>query len=106
MGRRAVEAAPLAVVFLFAMPRPKSYKKSVAYEWHPVKPDFDNLQKSALDALKGIVYTDDSQIVSARALKVTVPSGGKAALYVVFHRCGDAADEVTEFFDTYNRQEG
>lgn len=103
MPRRAVHIGPLAVRFLFAMPRLPSYPKSLVHTWHAVKPDIDNLEKAALDAVKGVVYNDDSQIVEARALKVTVPSGGKAALYVAFLLCGEASDEVTDFFDHFNR---
>lgn len=33
------------------------------------KPDVDNYVKSAMDALKGIVWTDDSQVVSLMAVK-------------------------------------
>lgn len=103
MPRRATQIGPLSVSMLFAMPRLKSNPKSEVYTWHAIKPDVDNIKKAVLDAAKNIVYNDDSQIVIARALKVTVPSGVKAALYVVFSLCGEAQHEVTEFFDHFNR---
>jgi Holliday junction resolvase RusA-like endonuclease len=34
------------------------------------KPDLDNLAKSVLDALNGVIYQDDSQIVSLHMTKV------------------------------------
>ena len=34
-----------------------------------VKPDFDNVVKAVCDALNGIAYDDDKQIVEARVMK-------------------------------------
>ena len=41
---------------------------------HPtVKPDLDKLLRATLDALTGIAYDDDSQVIEVRALKVYGP---------------------------------
>ncbi len=54
---------PLLLVVQFYLPRPKSTPKRIK---RPIrKPDFDNLVKSITDALEGIVYPGDQQIVSA-----------------------------------------
>lgn len=45
----------------FYLTRPKSLPKKVVY--HVKKPDVSNLVKAIEDALKGICYHDDSQIV-------------------------------------------
>ena len=46
---------------IFNLKRPKSVPKSKRF--HPiVKPDIDNLVKSVMDAMNGIVYKDDSII--------------------------------------------
>jgi len=37
--------------------------------YHTKKPDIDNLAKAVKDALKGIIYKDDSQIVEAHLFK-------------------------------------
>lgn len=37
--------------------------------YHTKRPDIDNLAKAVKDALKGIIYTDDSQIVEAHLFK-------------------------------------
>jgi Holliday junction resolvase RusA-like endonuclease len=51
----------------FYLPRPMSLPKKVIY---PIKrPDIDNLIKGVKDALKGICYRDDSQIISLSANK-------------------------------------
>jgi Holliday junction resolvase RusA-like endonuclease len=72
--RRAV-AAPLAlsVRALFAIPKSWSKaKREAAYEkrlMHTSKPDVDNLVKLVKDALQGVVYVDDCQIVTLTAHK-------------------------------------
>jgi Holliday junction resolvase RusA-like endonuclease len=46
-------------------------ERAIAGEIAPtVKPDFDNLQKNVFDALNGVVYRDDAQIVSSTVEKV------------------------------------
>jgi Holliday junction resolvase RusA-like endonuclease len=55
----------LAVTFRFQ--KPKSTKKTVLEK--VTKPDTDKLIRSVLDALTGIVWTDDSQVVEIHARK-------------------------------------
>jgi crossover junction endodeoxyribonuclease RusA len=51
----------------FYMPRPKSLPKKVR---HCIKrPDIDKLQRALFDALTGVFYKDDSQIVGVHVLK-------------------------------------
>lgn len=50
---------PLAVTMVFYLPKPKSSKR----RWPSVKPDLDNLIKACSDALNGVIWRDDSQIV-------------------------------------------
>jgi len=61
---------------LFVMPRPKSHlrangsvKGSFAQREHTSKPDVDKLARCVLDALTGVLYTDDSQVVEINARK-------------------------------------
>ncbi|MEE8382241.1 MAG: RusA family crossover junction endodeoxyribonuclease [Thermodesulfobacteriota bacterium] len=63
----------LRVELMFRMKRPKSLPKKVKY--HIKKPDLDNLAKAVLDALSGICYNDDSQIVSMGLFKSYVVDG-------------------------------
>ncbi|MDI9559696.1 MAG: RusA family crossover junction endodeoxyribonuclease, partial [Pseudomonadota bacterium] len=51
--------------FIFA--RPKTLPKKVVD--HTKKPDLDNLLKALKDAMTGIVWHDDAQIVSLSARK-------------------------------------
>jgi Holliday junction resolvase RusA-like endonuclease len=54
-------AGEIIVCLEFILPRLKTKPKAEAWE---VKPDVDNLAKAVLDALTGIVWPDDKQIVS------------------------------------------
>ena len=58
---------PLKVDVKFYVPRPKSLPKKICYATK--KPDVDKLLRNILDALKGIIWTDDAQVVSVRADK-------------------------------------
>lgn len=49
----------------FWMPRGKTVKR----ELHTVKPDLDKLQRAVMDALTGIVYVDDAQVIGADSFK-------------------------------------
>jgi Holliday junction resolvase RusA-like endonuclease len=46
----------------FFLPRPKSLPKKVLR--HVRKPDLDKLLRAIKDALKGVIYRDDAQVVS------------------------------------------
>jgi Holliday junction resolvase RusA-like endonuclease len=58
---------PLCLQVWFNMPRPKSLPKRV--EHHTKKPDLDKLVRCVKDALTGIVWTDDAQVVEEHAYK-------------------------------------
>ncbi len=53
---------PIVMSLTFLMPRPKSLPKKVLH--HIKKPDLDNLAKSVKDALQGIIYKTDSQVIT------------------------------------------
>jgi crossover junction endodeoxyribonuclease RusA len=61
-------SGPIAVHLIFHMPRPKSLPRKVLH--HLKKPDTDKLIRGILDALKGVFYVDDSQVVEVFARKV------------------------------------
>lgn len=67
---------PVIVRVWLGMPIPKSTTKAnkammLARKMRPVtKPDVDNLAKSVLDAINGVAYKDDNQIVDLVARKV------------------------------------
>src|SRR5215467_12463498 len=58
---------PVIVTLRCALPRPKSLPRRVTH--HTKKPDVDKLIRAVNDALTGILYRDDSQIVQLMASK-------------------------------------
>jgi len=62
-GLREPTTAPIVISLTFGMGR----NGKGAY--HTKRPDIDNLAKAVKDALKGIIYADDSQIVEAHLYK-------------------------------------
>lgn len=65
MGGRKLVEGPVLMTILFLFPRTKGmiYKtKPMPRRWHTSRPDQDNLEKSIKDALRGVVFKDDSQV--------------------------------------------
>jgi crossover junction endodeoxyribonuclease RusA len=58
---------PLRVAIDFFFDRPKSLKKSIMDK--VTKPDLDKLARSVLDALTGICFHDDSQVIDLHVTK-------------------------------------
>ena len=64
-----VLAGPVSVVMMFTVARPASV--SVKRRPFPiVKPDVDKLARAGLDAMTGIVFSDDAQVIEALVGKV------------------------------------
>lgn len=61
---------PLLMLVVSHRALPKSRPKSVQWEHDSMKPDASNILKLVEDALNGIAYDDDSQIVCAIPLKM------------------------------------
>ena len=60
----------VTIVFFYETPKSWSKKKKELANWHKSKPDIDNLIKTVLDALNGIAYKDDGQVVAIVASKM------------------------------------
>jgi len=58
---------PIVMDIVFFKVKPKSYSKSTIY-WTK-KPDIDNMIKLVLDALNGVFYVDDAQVMRITATK-------------------------------------
>jgi Holliday junction resolvase RusA-like endonuclease len=76
MGSAEPVETPVVACIYIAVPIPASYskKRSAACldgsERPCKKPDIDNIVKAYLDSMNGIVYKDDTQVVSLHATKV------------------------------------
>lgn len=73
-ARKAMTDRPLfigavSITVAFVMYRPTSTPKTKPTPAAIKKPDLDKLQRAILDALKGTVYSDDSQVVTIHADK-------------------------------------
>lgn len=66
---------PVMVTIEFNFLPPKSYSKSKLKQvidgrlMYTKKPDIDNLVKGVMDAMNGLVYKDDNQVISINAIK-------------------------------------
>lgn len=75
MGPLEVFTTPMQMQMSAYYPIPKSWSKrkrqqAVDGDIHPgVKPDLDNVFKAVMDALNGVVYADDSQVINLTATK-------------------------------------
>lgn len=80
-GRDPFEG-PLSVSLRFRMPIPKSATKRARLGMaageiaHTSRPDLDNCQKAILDAMNGVVFHDDSQIVRSFTTKLYAEQPG------------------------------
>lgn len=72
---------PVRVDITCSRPLPKSRPRKVDSEPDIVKPDVDNVAKLVLDALNGLAWKDDAQVMSLRVRKT--------------HRTRDAEERTT-----------
>lgn len=66
--RGAVLEEPLSMQLVAVFPRPKNLcwkSRPMPRLPKPSKPDFDNVSKSVLDALSGVLFRDDAQVWEA-----------------------------------------
>lgn len=90
MGGAAPLTGPLRLTVNAVWPWPKSMtekKRRVAgAHWRTSRPDADNIAKLVGDAMNGVVYADDAQIVSQT---VTKQYGLSGATYVLVEEIAD-----------------
>lgn len=72
--------APISVTLAFYLPRPKSAPRKVIY---PTKrPDLDKCVRSTIDALSGVAFKDDTQVVAIAATKHYADGAAHVAITV------------------------
>lgn len=89
MGKPLTKPIKITIRAVFGIP--KSYSKARAKaclegrQWPTKKPDADNVEKAIYDALNGLAYEDDKQIVMTNTVKVYGP---EARVDVVIEELG------------------
>lgn len=68
----------------FYLPRPKSLPRRVVYPTK--KPDLDKLLRNIKDALKGIVYSDDAQVIDTHTFKRYATSEAPPQVFITVRR--------------------
>lgn len=68
-------AGPLRLSVRFIFVPPKRKKRS-----YPCKSDIDNLQKAFCDALNGVLWVDDVQIIDSKAVKLYAMDGSPSRI--------------------------
>jgi Holliday junction resolvase RusA-like endonuclease len=82
MGPTDLLETALGVYLYIRLPIPQSHSKKrkeacLSGQEKPIKkPDIDNLAKSVLDGMNGVIWKDDSQIVSLHVTKVYSSGSG------------------------------
>ena len=75
-------AGPVTVTLSFALPRPKTARRA-----YPItRPDVDKLARGVLDALTGVVFDDDAQVVALVATKHYAEADATPGVEVVVRR--------------------
>jgi Holliday junction resolvase RusA-like endonuclease len=80
---------PLSLNCIFDFKRPKNHYNSKGFlkpnttVWKTSRPDIDNLVKFILDALNGIFWNDDTQVVLLSATKSYITTGAPGVYIVV-----------------------
>lgn len=68
LGHPPAMTGPLSMRVVFYLPPPKSLPK---WRWLPsTKPDLDKLERATWDALTGVVWRDDAQVVDGARRKL------------------------------------
>lgn len=84
---------PITVRVVFELPKPKKPKAPE----HLTKPDLDKLVRGSLDAMKGVLWNDDSQVTNITASKRYATAQPQAHFEIIGARAeasrGTAASE-------------
>ena len=90
---------PISISFRFVMPRPqdKTWKRKAMPSYpHTGKPDKDNLEKGALDALTEAVLGDDSQVYHGTTEKWVAAGGELPHTVILFDFREPTPDKIFE----------
>ncbi len=84
----------LGVQAVFSMPKSRWQRSRIRpAEWHCKRPDLDNVIKAVKDAAKGVLWLDDSQVVTISASKITGEQGQAPGLVITVTEAGEMAGQ-------------
>lgn len=81
-GNFSFKDKPVSVSLVIQRALPKSKPKAIDREYDTVKPDCSNVLKAIEDALNGIAYDDDKQIVECYVVKLPRFRGAEESVTV------------------------
>lgn len=73
-------AGPVWVEMEFVLPRPTSRPRK--YRYPDRKPDLDKITRAGLDAMTGVIYKDDAQVVNLHVRKNYAGGSEQTGVYV------------------------
>jgi Holliday junction resolvase RusA-like endonuclease len=82
-----VFVGPVVLTVTFRLPRPQSLPKRSVH--HTKKPDVDKLVRATNDALTGVLYIDDSQVVDLHARKCYAAIGATPSAHITVEEACD-----------------
>lgn len=86
--------------FVFRRPKPLQTRKyPEGFLWRPKGDDVDNLEKAVYDALNGILWHDDRQIVEGRTRKLWAKRGEDAMIVIVVKKACDPPLVTCDFWN-------
>ena len=82
----------------YYMPKPKSKCRvnSNPFPYADTKPDLDNMLKQTLDSLNGLMFIDDSQIVSVVTNKMWASPDDERTVITIGRICEDNYDDMKQ----------
>lgn len=83
---------PVTVRIRFELPKPKSMKRGITE--HTKKPDVDKLARGSLDAMKGTLWADDSQVTDLHVTKHYAGGQPQAFIEVDGERIDTSDDQL------------
>jgi crossover junction endodeoxyribonuclease RusA len=87
-GRCCCTTNPVGIRVVFCLPRPKGHLKKngdlrpSAPPCHITRPDLDKMVRAVQDALTGVLYRDDNQVIRIEARKMYAPASEACGVHI------------------------
>jgi len=88
---------PVIIAVTFWLPRPKSLPKYVRH--HLTRPDCDKAARCVLDALSGVLYHDDKQVVALHVRKLFAAPAAPTGARIVVEEAEEPDPQQLDFIN-------